>query len=377
MSALSRVRLTGTAAAGWSAPALDVAVALAATGVELGLLFDGAGPSGVRDPAVAVEIAGGLTLIGRRVVPFAALVATLAAALAVVALGEHPGGAPVLAALFTVADRHARRTSLAALVPTAVVLQAAAIASPPVALAAWALGAYAQARRRYTEGLEERAAHLEREREHVARLAAQEERTSIARELHDIVAHSVSVMLLGVRGARDVLRNDPDVAEDTLARVETSGEQGLTELRRALALLRAPAQGAAAHPQPSLADVERLVAEHRAAGMPVQLDVGGEPRPLAAGIELSAYRIVQEALTNVRRHTRPTAVAVRLAFTEAGLDLEVCDDGPPVAARERARSGHGIIGMRERAALLGGELRAGPRPSGGFRVTARLPAGER
>ena len=168
----------------------------------------------------------------------------------------------------------------------------------------WALGAYVQTRRRYLQEQRDRAADLEREREQLARIAEHEERASIARELHDIVAHSVTVMLVGVRGARDVLRSNPRVADETLARVETSGEQSLAELRRILALMRGPEHGAEARPQPSLGQLADLVTEYRDAGLPVRLTVTGEPRSLPGGIELSVYRIVQEALTNALKHAR-------------------------------------------------------------------------
>jgi signal transduction histidine kinase len=243
-----------------------------------------------------------------------------------------------------------------------------------LAVGIWGLGAYAQTRRRYRRELAERAAHAEREREQLARIAVHEERASIARELHDIVAHSVSVMLVGVRGARDVLRTSPDVADDTLARVETSGEQSLVELRRVLALLREPAHGPESRPQPSLAQLDQLVADYRDAGLPVRLEVTGERKPLPGGVELSVYRIVQEALTNALKHARPSRVIVTLAFRRSALELEVINDGTGTG-NGPAAPGHGIVGMRERVTLLGGELETGPRARGGYRVAARLPAG--
>jgi signal transduction histidine kinase len=299
----------------------------------------------------------------------------------------------VLIALYSTAAICERSASLAALLPTAVVVTAlsiataeagddrsslllGAVATAPLAVGTWALGAYTQTRRRYTHALEERAAQLEREREQLTRIAIHEERTAIARELHDIVAHSVSVMLLGVRGARDVMRTSPDVAHDTLGRVESSGEQSLHELRRIFALLRAPEQGADSRPQPSLADLDELVSGYHAAGLPVRLEVIGEPPPLSRSLQLSVYRIVQEALTNASKHADPTRVAVSLSFRTAHLEMEVIDDGASAARALAARhGGHGIVGMRERAACLGGELEAGPRISGGFRVAARLPLG--
>jgi signal transduction histidine kinase len=246
----------------------------------------------------------------------------------------------------------------------------------------WGLGAYAQTRRRYRRELERRAADLEREREQLARIAAHEERTSIARELHDIVAHSVSVMLVGVRGARDVLRTAPDVADDTLARVETSGEQSLAELRRMLVLLRSPQDSAESRPQPSLAELDQLIADYHAAGLPVRLRRMGDPRWLPDGVQLSVYRIVEEALTNVLKHSQPTCVTVTLAFRGSSLEVEIVDDGATPAAvpssdqRGVRRSGHGLVGMRERVAALGGKLETGRRAGGGFRVAARLPTGD-
>jgi signal transduction histidine kinase len=189
---------------------------------------------------------------------------------------------------------------------------------------------------------------------------AMEERAAIARELHDIVAHSVTVMLLGVRGAHDVLRTQPAAAEAALAQVEASGERSLAELRRMLGLLRGEAP---MRPQPSLAELGDLVAEHRAAGLPVRLEITGATRPLPGGVELSAYRIVQEALTNAVKHGRPSRVVVTVAFRGSRLDIEVVDDGG---------AGWGLAGMRERVALLGGELETG-RAAGGYRVAARLP----
>lgn len=357
--------------------AFDTAVALATTCLEIGLIFNDDHTAGAPTTALTVALAvlaGGMLTVRRRM-PLPVLAGTLAAAGALVAIHASPGGAPTLVALFTVAEIGDRRVSLGALVPTAVLLQTLSIVSIPVTVAVWALGAYAQTRRRYTEGLAQRAAQLERERDQLARIAVHEERASIARELHDIVAHSVSVMLIGVRGARDVVRTQPEVAEETLARVEASGEQSLAELRRILTLLRESDRGGESRPQPSLAELDDLVAAHQGAGLPVRLTVTGQRRRLPAGVELSAFRIVQEALTNVLRHSRPTRVAVTLAYLGSDLYVEITNDGA-APADGSATAGHGLVGMRERVALLGGDLVAGPGPGGDFRVAARLPGGD-
>jgi signal transduction histidine kinase len=179
-------------------------------------------------------------------------------------------------------------------------------------------------------------------------------------------------MLVGVRGAREVLRSEPETAEETLAHVERSGEQSLAELRRILALLRGPQHTADSRPQPSLAELNELIASYCAAGPQVRLEVIGEPLPLPSGVELSVYRIVQEALTNTLKHADASNVTVTLAFRDARLELEVVDDGGPTTP-DSGITRQGIIGMRERVALLGGELETGPRKGGGFRVAARLP----
>jgi signal transduction histidine kinase len=368
--------------------AFDGALALFATGLELASVTGVRGTASV--PAIVLAVVAGGVLVLRRSAPAAVLATTLGAGAAIVALGGEPTGLAAGIGLYTTAAMCERRVSLAALVPTAAIAAALSAAtadaedrqaSAPfgatvavlLAVGIWGLGAYAQTRRRYTRELEERAAQAEREREQLARIAVHEERASIARELHDIVAHSVSVMLVGVRGARNVLHTAPAVADETLARVETSGEQSLTELRRILALLRSPDHGPEPHPQPSLAELDELIADYRDAGLPVRLEVTGQPRPLPSGVELSVYRIVQEALTNVLKHSHPTRVTVTLCFRGSGLGVEVVDDGTGQTDQSDAANGHGIVGMRERVLLLGGELETGQRVGGGYRVAAWLP----
>ena len=389
MSDPARARLDERRPRGRRSLAFDLALALVATTAELGQVNGASGsPTGA---AIVLAVVAGGALVLRRASPLAVLATTLAASAAIVALDNDPSGVSVGIALYTTAALCERRVSLAALVATTAIAATGsaittdtpgretsatfgAIIVAMLSVGIWGLGAYAQTERRYRRELEERAASAEREREQLARIAVHEERASIARELHDIVAHSVSVMLVGVRGARDVLRTAPDAADDTLARVERSGEQSLAELRRILALLREPQQTAESHPQPSLAELDELVASYRTAGLPARLEVIGEPMPLPSGVELSIYRIVQEALTNALKHSDPTNVTVTLAFHDSRLELEVVDDGT-TATTDAATIGQGLIGMRERLALLGGELETGPREGGGFRVAARLPVG--
>jgi signal transduction histidine kinase len=367
--------------------AFDVALALVATAAELAQVIGAEGTPSA--PGLVLAVVAGGALVLRRAAPVAVLATTLAACGAIVALGDDPSGVSVLIALYTIAALCELRVSLAALALTAAIAATlsavtadapgrqtsaafGAVIAAGLTIGVWGLGAYAQTRRRYLRELRERAAYAEREREQLAQIAVHQERASIARELHDIVAHSVSVMLVGVRGARDVLRTSPDVAEETLAGVERSGEQSLAELRRILALLREPERTAESRPQPSLAELDELVAGYRTAGLPVRLEVIGEAPPLSSGVQLSVYRLVQEALTNTLKHAKPSMVAVTLAFRDSRLELEVVDDGPP-STQGAARSGQGLIGMRERMALLGGQLETGEREGGGFRVAAHIP----
>jgi signal transduction histidine kinase len=389
MSDPARARLDERRPRGRRSLAFDLALALGAATAELRQVI-GASGSPTAAAIVLAVVAGG-ALVLRRASPLPVLATTLAASAAIVALGDDPSGVSAGIALYTTAALCERRVSLAALVATTAIAATGsaitadtpgrqtsatfgAIIAGMLAGGIWGLGAYAQTQRRYRRELQERAASAEREREQLARIAVHEERASIARELHDIVAHSVSVMLVGVRGARDVLRAAPDAADDALARVERSGEQSLVELRRILALLREPEQTAESHPQPSLAELDELVASYCAAGLPARLEVIGQPMPLPSGVELSVYRVAQEALTNALKHSDPTNVTLTLAFRDSGLELEVVDDGT-TATPDAATTGQGLVGMRERVALLGGELETGPREGGGFRVAARLPKG--
>jgi signal transduction histidine kinase len=250
----------------------------------------------------------------------------------------------------------------------------------PFALA-WVLGDSIRTRRAYFAQLEERASRLEKEREAQAKVAVAAERARIARELHDVVAHNVSVMVVQADGAAYVLDAAPDQAKKALETISSTGRQALAEMRRLLGVLRTGEhqEGGEYVPQPDVEQIDDLVAQCRTSGLPVDFKVEGTPRPLPSGVELTAYRIVQEALTNTRKHGGPNAGAsVRLVYFDDGLGLLVEDDGKgaPHELYEEGGTdgqGHGLIGMRERVGMVGGTLDAGPRPGGGFRISALLP----
>jgi signal transduction histidine kinase len=220
--------------------------------------------------------------------------------------------------------------------------------------------------------LERLTAELDLERERTAQLAVAEERARIARELHDVVAHGLSVIAIQADGAEAALDRDPGLARRPLEAIRHSAEDSLGEMRRLLGVLRDDDAGAELEPQPGLAQLPALVERARASGMEVTLDVTGTPRPLHASLDLSAFRIVQEALTNVRKHADGAPTNVRVTWNGAWLTLDVRDAGSGRAARVNG-DGHGLVGMRERVKLHGGELRTGTRPNGGFEISARLP----
>jgi signal transduction histidine kinase len=228
------------------------------------------------------------------------------------------------------------------------------------------LGLNARTRRAYLASLVDRAARLERERDQQARIAAGEERARISRDVHDIVTHSLSVMVALTDGAAYALPGSPDRAAEAVTKAAEIGRQAIGEMQRVVGVLRDGTRC----PQPGLKQLEGLLTEVRAAGLPVEFTVAGRPAPMASGAELAVYRVVQEALTNVRKHgASGTAAQVRIAYADDRVEIEITDDGPP--ARD-SRNGHGIVGMRERVAVYGGLLQAGPRPGGGWRVYARF-----
>ena len=236
----------------------------------------------------------------------------------------------------------------------------------------WAVGQMVRQRTRQAAEHAARADRAEEEREERAARAVAEERTRIARELHDVVAHSISVVTVQTQAVRR--RLDPSLTREIedLKAVETTARQAMAEMRRLFGVLRAEGERASLSPQPGLDQLDRLIGETRAAGVPVELSLEGEPVPLSPGLGLAAYRVVQEALTNVRKHAPGGCVRVCLHYGEAHLDLVVEDTGGGAGDRLDG-AGYGLLGMRERVTLYGGTLDTGPRPGGGFTVRARLP----
>ncbi len=329
-------------------------------------------------------------LLWRRRYPSLVLLLVAVAFGAKVLLGFNPGiaGLGLLVAMYSVAAYEVGARRLVSLVIAGVGFVAGfvvfgvtgnprsfAITVPSLFfVAAWLIGDYLRTRRAYVAQLEERAARLERERDQDRRLAADEERTRIARELHDVVAHDVSVIAIQAGAARAVQLSKPDAAAKALGLIETTARETLIELNRLLGVLRS-SNGATPDrsPQPGIGQLAGLVEELRAAGLEVDARVDGEAQPLPPALDLSAYRILQEATTNVLKHARARRVDIRIHYSPTMLALDVRDDGASGGADPASSSGHGLIGMRERVALFGGQLRAGRDPAGGFSVHARLP----
>ncbi|QKW20128.1 sensor histidine kinase [Kitasatospora sp. NA04385] len=260
---------------------------------------------------------------------------------------------------------------------TAKVLFLAALMTTPFVLC-WAWGRLTRVRRAYLVELEDRAARLERERDAQAQVAVAAERARIARELHDVVAHNVSVMIVQADGAAYVLDSSPQQTKEALGTIASTGRQALAEMRRLLGVLRTSDTAGEYVPQPGVEELPDLLEQVRTAGLPVDFATTGEARELPRGLELTVYRIVQEALTNVRKHGGPDARAkVAFDFRDGELEVLVEDDGRG-STREQLSGGtdglgHGLIGMRERVGMVGGSLDVGPRPGGGFRIRAVLP----
>ena len=377
----------------WARRLVDPAIALGVTVILAGIsVTSSENRVGVGRQVIVpllFAISQGLPLLWRRRRPMLVLYVVVGATLPLwLAVGTRPAPLAVLIALYTVASLTDRATSLRALGVASILvlpylgdtLTHLRGAREPfqlvrlgfleaVIVASWLAGETVRARRQYLAQLEARAVQLEREREADARRAVAEEQTRIARELHDVIAHNVSVMVVQAAAADEVFDDRPDEARAALRSIDAVGREALAELRRLLGGIRP--DDTELQPQPSLDRLDALVESVRTAGVRAVVGVSGDARPLPPGIDLSAYRIVQEALTNVLRHSGASEVRVRVAYEPEAVVLEIADNGRSGQNGE-PQPGNGLLGMRERATLAGGtfEAHAG---AGGFVVRARLP----
>jgi signal transduction histidine kinase len=376
----------------WSWPrAVDasICVAVTATGlVEVLAPLESRQGEGSAAVSAATVVVVGVALWWRRTQPLPSASVVLAGLVVPDLLGPayvlfYGQFVPMMVATFAVA-RHGRgrQPYLGGAVAAAALLYAdffiEVLQSPGevvfhwgVLLIAWSFGSWQRVMAGRAEASLRRAVEVEVAAAERTMSAVLEERTRIARELHDIVAHSMSVMVVQAGAAEQVVTDDPGQAREALRQIRRTGTGALAEMRRLVGVLRDPDESGLLAPQPGLAGLEALVEDARSAGLPISLAVSGAPRELPAGLDLAAYRIVQEALTNVRRHApSATTVTVDLHFGDDDLRIEVRDDGPGAGSTE---GGHGLIGMRERVQLYGGRLRAAALPGRGFQVSADLP----
>jgi signal transduction histidine kinase len=360
---------------------LALALVLATFGVVELWLVD-VGPKPIAVPATLIA---GVALYWRRVAPLAVTVAVFGAVAGESLLGvslDRPDS-PLLVALAAAYAVAAYRDLRIALAGMAIALAGIWIGvagqstnnhsdfafTAVVVSAGWLVGRGMRGRVRQTAELAERTRQLEEAREAERLAAVAEERRRIARDLHDVIAHSVSVMVVQAGAAEDIFARDPEGVLEPIRAVQETGRAALVEMRRLLGLLREDGELGLA-PQPRLADLDVLAEQMRLAGLPVDLAVEGKPRPLPIGVDLSVYRIAQEALTNSLKHAGPARARLVLRYLEGEVELEVVDDG---ISSSNGNGGHGLVGMRERVAVFGGTLEADRLATGGFRVLARLP----
>jgi signal transduction histidine kinase len=347
--------------------------------------------SGPRQFEVALAVLCSLPLIWRRsrTVPVAAIVVSAALATSLVVAptqGPFESFVAIEIALYSVGVYVASRAGAAVLAVTTLAGLGALLTTErhvsgvnagdwlPILVWAWGVWAVGRVIRSHTlrsAELERLARELAAERDSRAREAVTVERARIARELHDVVAHKISVMGVQAAAARRVLTGEQPVIRQALAAIESTGRETIDEMRHMLGVLRDHSDELALAPQPGLRDLAALAVQMRAAGLPVDIQIEGEPRALPAGLELSAYRIVQEGLTNTLKHAGPSRASVAVRYLDRAVELEIVDDGPGGAASDG--TGNGLIGMRERVAMFGGELDAGRRAEGGWSLRARLP----
>ncbi len=369
----------------------DSLLALALTVIAVGSVVGSRTRYGYPFPVLAAVAALFTTvpIALRRYRPLGVLAVTVTAeTLLLIFSNDSPVPVGVIVALYTVAAYCERRVSIRAAAWVAVPITVGEIVNngphagrviPELALIAiaWVIGDNLRTRRAYLSELKERAARLEREREEKADRAVAEERVRIARELHDVIAHNVSVMVVQAAAGEEVFDQDPERARESLSAVASTGRAALTELRRLLGVIRYDGGVEPSYtPQPGIEYVGELVRQVNDAGLPVELSVIGEPRPLPEGVALCAYRIVQEALTNTLKHAEASGARVNVRYAADALELRVVDDGRGGSQVNGEAGGHGLIGMRERVALFGGELTTSERAGRGYEVRARLPIEE-
>jgi len=386
---MRRLRLPG-----WTAPAIDWLIVLVLVGgaqIQIWLQPQDLSMP-MRGPRVANAVLFLLMIVPlgwRRRAPLSVLAIVMGStvvgfyALYDLASQVHPDPfLPFLIAIYSVAahaDR--RRATIGGVLAAAAILAIDAPAMlagaiPPndvygwfLYALAWILGRMLRRRQELAATFQDRAARLEHDQEAKARSAVVDERARIARELHDVIAHSLSVIVVQAAAERRVLGQEHATTKEVLGSIEHTGRQALVELRRLLGVIRKTNDRPALRPQPTLAHLDELLEQVRDAGLAVQLQTKGEPVPLPPGVDLSAYRIVQEALTNVLKHAHASHAEVLVGYHPGELELEISDDGH---GPTDGPGGHGLVGMRERVALYGGTLQAGQRDGGGYRLHARL-----
>ena len=370
--------------------ATDVAVAVLVAAVQLGLTTVAARHRPGRQEldllAYLLLAAGPVALLWRRRSPAGVLAVVMAACVVYFALGYTYGPAwlALIVALWTAVTGGARRAAwvtafvgLAAYFTLAAVVGRVGPATPATVAAPTSSLLLVLEVAEVAMAGRQRRQDAERTRAEEARRRAGEERMRIARELHDVLAHNISLINVQAGVALHLMDEQPGQSRSALQAIKQASNDALGELRSVLDVLRQGDEAPPRAPASGLAHLDSLVAGAGATGLEVRTRVEGTPRPLPAGTDLAAYRIVQESLTNVTRHAGPAGATVRIAYGEKDLTVQVDDDGnglePPLAADIPLRPGRGLVGMRERVAALGGDLTAGPRPGGGFRVLARLP----
>jgi signal transduction histidine kinase len=352
----------------------DAGLAIAGVGLIAVAEWDPAGLAGTRIAGppwllALLPLLVGAPLALRRRAPLLMLLAISAGIALQCLITRHPPQVLELLVLFAGgyslgAHASLRRAAAGLGISAVIILSARQGLSVLPILGFWLAGVFVRARRQ-SVALAERNAALERQAER----ATAAERARIARELHDIVAHHLSVIVLQAAGARA----SGKAAEAALEKIENSGRQALAETRRLLGVLHDSAEETGLAPQPGIGELDALAASVRAAGLPVNLVISGDHAAVPAAVDVSVYRIVQEALTNILKHAGRACADVTIGCADEAVTIEITDDGTREPGNQTPAGGHGLAGMRERAAIFGGELHAGPRPGGGFAVRARLP----